>query len=249
MTIDTRVVWSTPGFGKPIQLSVSLMNVRKERYRRTVEKAMARINQVLVGALQLVFYPDDDTRAQIRIGFIPGKGHWSYLGTVCDRFSDRRNSMNLDPGTDEGARGAPFDYATALHEFGHALGFVHEHQSPVRQLVFNEREVIWSLGRDPNRWSEAETRRQILNVRTDDVIATEYDTMSIMHYVYRKSWINVPATKKKFLEYFDGDSEKADIAFDNLFKEAQDFSPQDIEFLQEMYPSRNLFGALWSGLR
>lgn len=56
-------------------------------------------------------------------------GSWSVIGTTCRNVPQDQATMNfgwLTPGvTDEEAR------RVILHEFGHALGLIHEHQNPL----------------------------------------------------------------------------------------------------------------------
>lgn len=49
-----------------------------------------------------------------------GQGSWSYLGTDATRVPKESFTMNL----------GFVDRPTVLHEFGHSLGLIHEHQSP-----------------------------------------------------------------------------------------------------------------------
>ena len=49
-----------------------------------------------------------------------GQGSWSYLGTDAARVPKECFTMNL----------GFVDRPTVLHEFGHSLGLIHEHQSP-----------------------------------------------------------------------------------------------------------------------
>ena len=51
---------------------------------------------------------------------ITGQGSWSYLGTDATRVPKESFTMNL----------GYVDRPTVLHEFGHSLGLIHEHQSP-----------------------------------------------------------------------------------------------------------------------
>jgi hypothetical protein len=72
--------------------------------------------------------------ADIRIAFASGSsgGYWSVIGTdsrdtTLDGGKPGQASMNFDNFDQR----LPSDWAaTVLHEFGHALGFEHEHQSP-----------------------------------------------------------------------------------------------------------------------
>lgn len=69
---------------------------------------------------------DTSAAADIRIGFDDG-GYWSVIGTEALALAPGESSMNLedfDFGLPPGWR------SVVLHEFGHALGFLHEHQHP-----------------------------------------------------------------------------------------------------------------------
>lgn len=79
----------------------------------------------------------------IRISFDDEDASWSCMGRACYRKNRGQPTMNLEgircstPGVDEEER------AIILHEFGHALGFLHEHQSPARVdiLEFDDQSI------------------------------------------------------------------------------------------------------------
>src|SRR4051794_198694 len=130
--------------------------------------------------------------SHIRVSFTPA-GNWSFVGTDSVRTDLTSPSMNL--GVANGVAFALVDKdelrGVTLHEFGHALGLQHEHQSPKAGC---EVEIKWPavyqrLGGPPNNWDKNTVD---LNLRPLLVSArlrlSEYDRQSIMHYAL-PSWM------------------------------------------------------------
>lgn len=138
-----------------------------------------------VANLRLEFVNQGPT--DIRIAFAPGKGSWSYLGTMCRNIAEPKPTMNygwLTPGSDEaGLR------RVVLHEFGHALGLIHEHQNPKGGIPWNKPAVIRDLSGPPNNWDAATIENNMFrHYPAKDVIATDVDSASIMMYPIPRSW-------------------------------------------------------------
>ena len=110
-------------------------------------------------------------QSDIRVGFDSNDGAWSYIGTDCSR---QWKTMNL----------GFIDQGTVLHEFGHALGLIHEHQSPASGgFNWDKEEVIESLSGPPNYWDmETIEHNMFAKYDEDQLTMTEYDSTSIMHY-------------------------------------------------------------------
>lgn len=131
---------------------------------------------------------DNPQDADIRITFVQGGGSWSYVGIDCYQIVDQKKAtMNygwLRPtSTDEQVR------EVVLHEFGHALGCEHEHQSPLANLDWNEEVIYLEMSLPPNSWSRASTKFNIIDpVKADNVRASSFDRESIMLYEYPSSW-------------------------------------------------------------
>ncbi|HYP43571.1 MAG TPA: hypothetical protein VEQ66_00045 [Propionibacteriaceae bacterium] len=141
------------------------------------------------GMAHLYFSFVDEGDSEIRIAFREGDGSWSYLGTQCREISADEATMNYgwltpDSPDDELQR-------VVLHEFGHALGLIHEHQNPEGGIDWNEPAVIADLSGPPNNWDEATIRRNVLDhYPRDAVTATPVDPDSIMMYAIPAAWTN-----------------------------------------------------------
>jgi serralysin len=136
-----------------------------------------------IANLTLDFVTSGDTN--IRIAFQPGKGSWSYLGTVCKQIPQTKPTMNygwLTPTSDESEV-----RRVVLHEFGHALGLIHEHQNPQGGIKWNKDAVNRDLSGPPNSWDPATIENNMFKKYTD-VTATNVDSKSIMMYAIPKSW-------------------------------------------------------------
>jgi hypothetical protein len=75
-----------------------------------------------------------------------------------------------------------------VHEFGHALGCIHEHQSPKEDLKWNIDAVYKAFSGPPNNWSKADIDSNILEkYSAKGISATMFDPKSIMLYQFDAS--------------------------------------------------------------
>ena len=70
--------------------------------------------------------------ATIRITFDPTSGSWSYVGNEVALIKPNEATMNLGWIGSSSTDITATEKGVILHEFGHTLGLMHEHQSPVR---------------------------------------------------------------------------------------------------------------------
>lgn len=123
----------------------------------------------------------------IRIAFKPGAGSWSYLGTMCRGIDEPEPTMNYgwltaDSEEDEIRR-------VVLHEFGHAIGLIHEHQNPEGGIVWNKAAVIHDLSGPPNDWDLPTIENNIFkHYDKKELDATRLDRQSIMMYPIPLAW-------------------------------------------------------------
>jgi serralysin len=132
------------------------------------------------------------TDTDIRISF-ERSGSWSVLGSTCHQITDRAEpTMNfgwLNPRVDPD----PPDDAlrrVVLHEFGHALGLIHEHQNPFgRTIDWDRGAVIADLSAPPNRWDLATIEHNVFEpYERGEVNGTAFDPTSIMMYPIPARW-------------------------------------------------------------
>lgn len=76
-----------------------------------------------------------------------------------------------------------------LHEFGHALGAVHEHSSPYAKIPWNKEKIYKDLAGYPNYWDPATIDHNMFTVYSlEETPATDFDPDSIMLYSFPPSW-------------------------------------------------------------
>lgn len=130
---------------------------------------------------------NDPGAGDIRISF-KQKGSWSLLGRYAQSRTDRSQpTMNfgwLTPAS------TPLEIQeVVLHEFGHAMGFIHEHQNPDGGLRWNRDAVIKSLSGPPNNWTVEQIETNVLgHYDPRDLIGTPFDRSSIMLYPFPAAW-------------------------------------------------------------
>ncbi len=95
-----------------LQKAVEGMSVQEAIRKIVRERIQPIVN------LNLVFV-DNIAQANVRISFNPNGGAWSLIGTDC---LHEPSAATINFGW--------FDVATVIHEFGHMLGMIHEHQNP-----------------------------------------------------------------------------------------------------------------------
>lgn len=134
------------------------------------------------------FVQSSDSNAEIRVSFFRHNTSWSYLGRQSLRISPDSQTMSLgwlrDTTPDSEI------HRVALHEFGHALGLIHEHQQPAASIPWDTSKVL-AYYADNFNWPASEVFEYVIKRESSDsVLATQFDSTSIMEYA-------VPATLTK----------------------------------------------------
>ena len=128
------------------------------------------------------FVFDQASDAIIRVGFAPGAS-WSYLGTDALDPSLGPDDPTMNFGWFSPATPNDELQRVVLHEFGHVLGMIHEHQSPAATIPWDRDAVYAYYAGPPNYWSAAQVDHNIF-ARYDHTQsnASVFDPGSIMLY-------------------------------------------------------------------
>jgi matrixin len=117
------------------ELRVRFLN-GSEALRAQVRTYASMWNQY--SGLRFVFV--EGSVSDIRISFLPDGTTWSYIGNTAQNVAQDEATINFgwfDENTTE-----PDEFRRViLHEFGHALGLIHEHQSPAAVINWNKTAV------------------------------------------------------------------------------------------------------------
>src|SRR5271168_3131633 len=113
-------------------------------------------------------------------------GSWSVIGTTCKSVPKDQPTMNfgwLTPGVaDDEAR------RVIVHEFGHAIGLIHEHQR-MDADGWNKQAVIADLSGPPNNWDAETIQHNMFDTYSaEEINGSKLDPTSIMMYPIPKSW-------------------------------------------------------------
>ena len=137
--------------------------------------------------VQIVF--GNDPQSEVRISFKADAGSWSAVGTDCrvkQYFPLDEPTMNF--GWLEDNTAATEYRRVVVHEFGHALGCIHEHQSPTEKLKWDKAAVYAAFSGPPNNWSKADIDHNILQKYSPaGIAASAFDMQSIMLYQFDAS--------------------------------------------------------------
>lgn len=152
------------------------------------QRVLASARHWLVPGVRLdLVMAGEDEAPDLRIDFNPEAGSWSYVGTDNLLINPGQPTMNLGwAGLDT----PPDDFdSVVVHEFGHALGLLHEHNHPDAVIHWNKPAVYADLGGPPNRWPKATIDSNVFAAfDRASVVTTGFDKDSVMIYTVPSNW-------------------------------------------------------------
>lgn len=183
--------------------------LQKELTGGPVQKAIKKIVQErIVPLVNLdIAFVNNLSDANIRISFDPTGGAWSLVGT--DHLAEKTNpTMNF----------GWVDVPTVIHEMGHMLGMIHEHQNPKGQNIDWNDKKVFEWAKETQGWDEQTTRQNILDkYDSNSINGSSFDPQSIMLY------------------FFEGDLTNNGVGT----KQTVRLSGIDVDWIHQMYPKDN----------
>lgn len=130
----------------------------------------------------------DRNNSDIRVSF-DGFGYYSCIGTSALSIPRDKPTLNLQTNNGIDINGDEFKRLT-LHEFGHALGLVHEHQRPDTQIEWNTM-FVNNYFKTSYNWTDEMIKRNLYDVYDKNEVNSSdvVDPLSIMAYSVPKEFI------------------------------------------------------------
>ena len=155
------------------QIQVRFMNGTPEQQAKVMELAKQWEQYANVKFVQVYAEPSN-----VRVEFSDSDENYSLLGTDANQGDPTEHTMHLFSGLFNDPTRLK---RTVVHEFGHALGFMHEHSSPITGISWNKDTMYKFYAK--YGWDEDMVNAQVFKVYDERYTnGTKYDAKSIMHY-------------------------------------------------------------------
>lgn len=171
MAVLQRQMWDT---GRT--LTVSFLDGHPEVQDKVLDVARQWSEHANIG-----FRRVEGNTADIRVSFAEQGSSWSHVGTRALSVPSDRPTMNFG-WLDRDSSDTEYE-RVVLHEFGHALGCIHEHQSPSAGVIPWDKIKVYEHYRRTNGWPTSRVDHNVFQ-RYDRTLvnASEFDRESIMLY-------------------------------------------------------------------
>lgn len=140
--------------------------------------------------LKLEFVEDSKAKdADIRITFKDSNASWSSVGTDSARYSSKncKSDSCVQPSMNLGW----FDVGTYIHEFGHAIGMIHEHQNPHGKSIDWNVPKLTEYMEETQGWDEQQVETNVIKrYDINQINGSNFDPLSVMLYFFPASLTN-----------------------------------------------------------
>ncbi|MEM7132548.1 MAG: M12 family metallopeptidase [Chloroflexota bacterium] len=176
MAMDARKMWR-PG---------RVLRIRFLDGHPTVQQRLIEVANEWTQYANLTFNFGNHAESELRITF-GQPGSWSYIGTDAKLIAQDQPTMNfgwLKPESNQETYSQ-----VVLHEFGHAIGCIHEHSTPDAGIQWNKQAVYNYYMGPPNNWSKDYVDLNIFDIYARGTTKhTQFDPESIMVYPIPKQF-------------------------------------------------------------
>jgi len=153
--------------------------------KEAVKTVVAKRIQPLVN-LKLKFVKDKDKDADIRISFADPDASWSLVGTDATHPSAKSGCNNKN-GNCASMNLGWFDVGTYIHEFGHAMGMIHEHQNTSHGQVPIDwnKPKLYQYMENTQGWDKEQVDTNVIGkYKSDQLNGSKFDASSVMLYFF-----------------------------------------------------------------
>ncbi len=168
----------------PAQMDIEYRARAAPTIQDAIKLIVTEMVQPAVPKLSLKFV---DSGGVVRVRLLKGGGSSSLVGKACLTADSQDYTLTL----------GWLDVGTTIHEFSHALGMVHEHESPNGGIQWNK-EAVYAWASATQGWDKQTTDDNILNTyATDEITGSVFDPDSVMLYFFPASLtLNGQGTKQ-----------------------------------------------------
>jgi hypothetical protein len=139
-----------------------------------IVKLVVRERIIPLVGIKIIFV-DTPEQSNVRVKF-QNDGCWSYVGTEnrdCVDFKEQTVNFGW------------IDVCTVMHEFGHVLGLIHEHQSSLGKHIEWDNKAVYKWALETQGWTEEMTFDNIINQYNNTLLnGSHFDPKSIMLYFF-----------------------------------------------------------------
>jgi hypothetical protein len=145
-------------------LRVNFLNGESEIQRKIKNNA---IIWTQYANLALSFSSGTNSEIRVSLQWENDVTSWSYIGTDALEVPKNQPTMNFGWLNNE----TPEDECSriVLHEFGHALGLIHEHINPLGGIDWNKERIYYELTSQLHNWNKENVDRNIFERYNSDI--------------------------------------------------------------------------------